>query len=208
MIALRRYTNLAAAIYLLREKRITLLNPATWDDKNDAFFMAEYKRYLKAKTVLALCFAEQSETYHHWRVFSHGSDGVCIEFDKEKLMTTFVEGAHIKKDLVRYKKVSDLKKLKKVKVDQLPFLKRYPYKDEREYRIIYVNKSTAYETKEYKIQIGWISRITLNPWMPKALKDSVITLLKTIKGCSHLKIYQTTLVNNEKWKRLTQRIQN
>ncbi len=40
---LLRYTNLAAAIHLLRNRCLTLLNPATWTDRNDAFFLAEYK---------------------------------------------------------------------------------------------------------------------------------------------------------------------
>ena len=56
----RRYTNLAAAIHMLRTKSITLLNPATWDDKNDAYYMAEYKRLKDAATVLA--FALQKAT--------------------------------------------------------------------------------------------------------------------------------------------------
>jgi hypothetical protein len=41
---LHRFTNLAAAIHMLRTRTITLLDPNTWDDKNDAYFMAEYKR--------------------------------------------------------------------------------------------------------------------------------------------------------------------
>ena len=49
----RSYTNLAAAIHLLRTKTITLLNPATWADKNDAYYVAEYKRLKHAVTLLA-----------------------------------------------------------------------------------------------------------------------------------------------------------
>src|SRR6516164_3658196 len=41
-----------------RTKTITLSNPATWDDRNDAYFMAEYKRKVDAKTILALCFGK------------------------------------------------------------------------------------------------------------------------------------------------------
>lgn len=51
--AFRRYTNLAAAIHLLQSRKITLLNPARWDDANDAYFMGEYKRLAGAETVLA-----------------------------------------------------------------------------------------------------------------------------------------------------------
>ena len=45
----RRYTNLAAVVHLLHAKAVTLLNPATWDDRNDAYYMAEYKRLKQAK---------------------------------------------------------------------------------------------------------------------------------------------------------------
>src|ERR1700754_2480162 len=83
---LRRYTNLEATIHLLRSRTITLLNPGSWDDRNDAYFMAEYNRRKNLKTLLALCFANCDETYHHWRVFSHGTDGVCLEFDRGKLL--------------------------------------------------------------------------------------------------------------------------
>ena len=86
---LRRYTNLAATIHMLRSCEITLLSPGTWDDRNDAYFMAEYKRRKNLKSLFALCFANCPETYHHWRVFSHGSDGVRVEFDKKLLMQAF-----------------------------------------------------------------------------------------------------------------------
>jgi hypothetical protein len=71
-VTYRRYTNLASLLHILRNRRLTLLSPETWDDKNDAFFLAEYKRIKELKTVLALCIAVREETYHHWQVFSHG----------------------------------------------------------------------------------------------------------------------------------------
>jgi hypothetical protein len=40
---------------MLCTKCITLLNPARWDDKNDAYFMAEYKRTVVAGGVAASC---------------------------------------------------------------------------------------------------------------------------------------------------------
>jgi hypothetical protein len=65
----RRYTNLTATIHILKSRTISLLSPELWDDRNDAYFMSRYKELKSAKSVLALCFAETSETYHHWRVF-------------------------------------------------------------------------------------------------------------------------------------------
>ena len=40
---LRRYTNLASALHILQNRCLTLLSPETWDDRNDAYFMSEYK---------------------------------------------------------------------------------------------------------------------------------------------------------------------
>jgi len=203
--SLRRYTNLAATISLLHAKQITLLNPATWDDKNDAYFMAEYKRLKGAKAVLALCFAERSETYHHWRVFSHGADGVCIEFDKHRLLSTFNRDVCISMGSVTYRTVKQLR-ASAINADQLPFLKRAPYKDEHEFRVIYTDRNDAAEYKRYDIELDWIFRITLSPWMSVTLVDAVRKTLRSIDGCSRVKIVRSTLVNNEKWKEATSRL--
>jgi hypothetical protein len=39
----RGYTNIPALLYLLRERKITLLDPASWDDKNDSYFLLLYR---------------------------------------------------------------------------------------------------------------------------------------------------------------------
>lgn len=205
MSSFRRYTNLAATIHLLQGKAITLLNPATWDDKNDAYFMAEYKRYKKAETLLALCFAECPETYHHWKVFSNGSDGVCIEFDKERLLSTFAKDKRIKKGYVEYRQIKDLRG-DSIALEDLPFLKRYPYQDEREYRVVYVDAKRASEFEEYEIEIDWIERITLSPWMSRSLSDSVKMTLRSIGGCRGLAIHKSTLIDSESWKALTSQV--
>ena len=49
---LRRYTDLPALLHLLTEQKLTLFDPKTWDDKNDAFYISLYKEKKKLKTVL------------------------------------------------------------------------------------------------------------------------------------------------------------
>lgn len=202
----RRYTNLAATIHLLSNKKITLLNPATWDDKNDAYFMAEYKRLRNAKTVLALCFAERKETYHHWRVFSHGADGVCIEFKKEKLLGTFNANAGTRCKSVDYRMITDLRSKSDLHLEELPFLKRFPYTDECEFRVVYVSCTDAFDYRDYPIRISWIKRVTLSPWMSRTLAKSVKATLRSLPGCSSLPISQSTLIENEQWKEVTSRL--
>jgi hypothetical protein len=201
----RRYTNLAAAIHILRTKSITPLNPATWDDRNDAYYMAEYKRLKNAAAVLALCFTESDEKYHHWRIFSHGSDGVCIEFDKPLLLRTWTGDPTIKKDAVTYELIKDMRARPVIDPERLPFLKRHPYKDEREFRVIYVGMDAASETKSYPIALPCIKRITLSPWLSRSLSNSVKDTLKSIPDCSAIRIYKSTLVDNEAWKGFTAR---
>lgn len=200
-VTLRRYTNLAATIHILRNRALTLLNPATWDDRNDAYFMSQYKQRKGAKTLLALCFAEAPETYHHWRVFSHGSDGVCLEFDKNALVE-IVEGCELMQArMVEYKEIESVQH-PPPSVDKLPFLKRYPYKPEMEFRLIYVNLNETIESERINIPLDCITQITLSPWMAIPLASTTRETLLGIDGCHHLSVRRSSLIENEKWKRV------
>jgi len=199
-VTLRRYTNLAATIHLLRNRCLTLLNPALWDDRNDAFFLAQYKQRSGARSVLALCFAEASETYHHWRIFSPGGDGICVEFDKPKILDAIRNTPFVISSGVTYKQIDEVCAAP-IANDDLPFLKRLPYQDEREFRLLYVSRDKEIEFHHIPVSLASISRITLSPWMPAALAEAVKDTLKQIKGCKTIKIYQSTLVDNERWKK-------
>ena len=59
---LRRYTDLTTTIDLLSRKRLVLLDPAFWDDRNDSYFIGKYKEQIGAKSVLALCMSTIGET--------------------------------------------------------------------------------------------------------------------------------------------------
>ncbi len=83
---LRRYGDLPSLIHLLTTHSITFLDPESWDDKNDSLFMRLYKENQSLDTLLALCFSQETETYHHWSVFAKGPSGVCISFKKQALL--------------------------------------------------------------------------------------------------------------------------
>jgi len=146
-----RYTNIPALIYLLREKKITLLDPETWDDKNDSHFLSLYRDKKSLKSVLALCFTQVSETYHHSRVFADGSSGICIRFKRAELMKAITKLPGVKVKAVDYLTLEDIKK-KKLKTNDLPFLKRFPYMDEVEFRVIY-ESSDAYNNRGYAYKV-------------------------------------------------------
>lgn len=200
---IRRYTNLPSLIDILTNNRLTLLNPNTWDDGNDSYFINIYKSKVKLKSVLALCFTGNSETYHHWKIFSDGPSGVCILFNKEKLLSYLEENnEELEYNNVRYKKIKDLEN-ENITLSQMPYVKRLPYKDEKEFRIIYKNidDDESLYFKHFNIQLDCIERIILSPWIPEPLFKSLKMTIKKL-NTSPVKVYRTTLISNDQWKNI------
>lgn len=193
---LRRYTNIPALIYLLRERKITLLDPASWDDKNDSHFLSLYREKRNLMSVLALCFTPAYETYHHWRVFADGSSGACTSFDQAKLLKAVKKQVGVTAKAVQYLTLADIRDMK-VKTSALPFLKRSAYGDEREFRIIYESSTKKDGSLDVAIPLACIVRITLSPWIPAALSDHLKSTIKEIDGCGAMKVYRSTLISNE-----------
>ena len=196
---LRRYTNLSAAIHLLTTRRITLLDPGTWDDKNDAHFLAQYSNCRGGEPVLALCFCQGPTRYHHWRVYANGIDGVCIQFYRDHFLGELDLYEDLLHDEVTYQGFEETRN-SQPDIDDLPFLKRSAYSDEREYRIIRVGMGESPEPPEYTINLAGIQSVVLSPWMPKELRISVISALRSIEGCKRLRVTGSRLIESEVWK--------
>lgn len=162
----RRYTNLAAAIHMLQTKQITLLSPEKWDDGNDRHFMEVYQKRRKLDTLLAICLAQDSDTYGHWRVFSPNVDGVCVVLQKDLLISSFDGTPGIRHREVDYKEIARLDGTLP-KTANLPFMKRWPYKPEGEYRIIYESNAEKVVAKNFPLPPGCITQVILSPWMPE-----------------------------------------
>lgn len=77
--------------------------------------------------------------------------------------------------------------------------------DEGEFRVIYSDSEKERQFLDCDIKLSYIKRITLSPWMPKALFEASKSTLKDIPGCEKLVIARSTLVDNEKWKDLAAR---
>ncbi len=203
---LRRYTNLASTLHILQNHCLTLLNPETWDDRNDSFFMSEYKRLKNVKTLLALCIADREETYHHWQVFSRGSDGICIEFDRGELLRAFDSANGVTHRHVDYALIANARAMQDVDLEILPFTKRWPYGDESEYRAVYVDSDVELSAYSVPIKPAAINRITLSPWLAPALVEPVKRTLKSQPGCSDVRVYRSTLIDNAQWQKLAGKV--
>lgn len=198
---LRRYTNLPALLDMLSTKQITLLDPKTWDDRNDSFFMSLYKERKKLKTLLALCFSQTAETYHHWRVFSNGPAGACIVFDRAALLHSLENVPGVLTGSMEYLTLKDAK-ARNLKIKELPFVKRYGFKPEKEFRVMYESSAEELPSLNIPMQIDCIRSISLSPWMHPSLSRSTAAAIRAIQGCAKLKVSRSTLISNEQWKSL------
>ncbi len=197
---LNRFTSLPFLLDLLGQRSISLLSTKTWDDRNDAYFIEQYRERRRLALVAVVCFSTGPERFHHWKVFSNGTSGVCIEFDKSKLLRAFrgVEG--ILKGSVNYSSLKDLQK-DAPEINQWPFLKRIQFKDEREFRIIYESAGKRVQSAvSFPIDLSCINKITLSPWLPSEVAESVKAVIRNIRGCSSLEINHSTLINNPRWR--------
>jgi hypothetical protein len=198
---LNRYTTLPILLDILVNKHITLLSPETWADRNDAYYLEHYRDSKKLLSVLAICLSLHRETFHHWSIFSGGSSGVCIEFDKNKFDKQIPTDKNFMCMEVTYNTIEDLQN-QKPEVKSWPFLKRKPFEDEREYRIIFESETEKIRFKQVSIDLSCINKITLSPWLPEPVSQSVMNIIKSIEGCSDLEVNLSSLLENDRWKKL------
>jgi hypothetical protein len=195
---LKRYTSLSSVLDILHRQEIDLLSPDRWDDKNDSHYMREYKSARELKTLLAICFSEGNETYHQWRVFASGSDGVCITFSKIPLVSMFNDDIQVRSKEVSYITLDKLK-ASPPRVDDLPFIKRYAFQHEHEFRVIFESKEEDKESQGFGIDLDWITSISLSPWMPAKFRASVASSIRSISGCKKMRVSRSTLIGNDQW---------
>lgn len=200
----RRYTSLPLLISLLQRRALTLVSPRAWKDRNDAHFLATYQRKGKFRSVLALCFSQAKEASAHWEVFAPGMAGVCVVFRSDALMKVVAEEGAVIGRKVRYRTIRAASE-KTLTVGDLPFLKRRPYRSEREFRLIYATAERKIVTYDLPFPLSAIERIYLSPELPRAVADEVKATLRAIKGCGGLKVSRSTLSSNDRWKELGDR---
>lgn len=197
---LRRYTSIAAVIDILRRKELPLLDPQTWDDRNDRYFMSLYKESGALGGLYGLCAATCKETYHHWRVFTNTADGACIEIRREPLEERLRQLPGVSFGDVDYLVLGNVEKLGPGDRDRLPFVKRWGFGPECEYRIIAETKEVQRPALSIDFPISLIGRIHLNPWLPAPIADSLKVTLREIPGCSKLSIARSQLIDSGRWK--------
>lgn len=196
---LNRFTTLPVLLDILQRKKLTLLDPKLWDDKNDAEVILAYKSKRRIKNLFALCFSIGDETVHHWKAFANGPSGCNIEFDSDKLFAVIDQVPQLRHGKVNYKKLSDVERKDSIiQLNEMPFTKRWPYRCEQEYRII-VESDREETFFEIEIPLEIIRRVTISQQMPKQVYSTIKEHLKTLKGNPEGRINRSTLYQNDRW---------
>ncbi|GAA0624830.1 hypothetical protein GCM10009422_21630 [Brevundimonas kwangchunensis] len=196
----RRYTSISAVVHMLRKQELHLLDPQSWDDRNDRYFMALYKEARGAGGLYGLCAAQCSETYHHWRVFTGTADGACVELNRTLMEDALSKLEGIRFGEVDYLKLQEATKLTARDVDRLPFVKREGFKAEEEYRVIAETRERQQPALGIPMPIRWVNAVYLNPWLPQPIADSVKATLRELPGCSKLRVVRSQLIDSGRWK--------
>lgn len=202
----RRYTDLASLLDMLHRRAITLLRPESWDDRNDRLMMETYARRLELKTLLALCFTSRGETYHHWKVFTDKNNGVCIQFRRGEFNQA-MQAAGVKVHKVKYLKLDQLV-AEDHPIETLPSLKRFGFGDEGEYRAVYENKAAEHRLKQVQINLDIIERISLNPWMPRPVFESVRATIEAKRQGATFTVDHSSLIDNRRWREFASQYEN
>jgi len=168
---------------MLRNRSLTLLDPSTWDDSNDSFYISEYKRRKVLNTTLAICLSGADETYHHWKIFAGHASGVCIRLRQGMLLKALKGVPGMTVGMMDYRKVKGARSTA-LPLEEYPFVKRAAFIDEKEVRILYESATKFCTSLDVPIPLECIGRITLSPWLPKGL-------IGTTRGT--LPIYSATL---------------
>jgi hypothetical protein len=202
----KRYTSLERAVAALESKKLVLPSPSKWDDLNDQEFVELYRQHISAKSVYAMCCTMSAERYHHWRIFTEKDEasGVCIELKREPLQSALNRIRNVRAEPILY---VPLKKMRKGRYqpENLPFIKRNGYRDEREWRVLLTSSNPQGDLFEVPFKVEWVHRIILNPWMTDRQRDAARQALKPLIE-KPARVTASFLTSSAEWKELGKRL--
>jgi hypothetical protein len=194
---INRYTSVPVLLDMLERKRLVLLDPQKWEDRNDSAIMAEYQKRKKVEKLFALCCSYGDETIHHWRTFADGISGCCVEFSYAKLTGLLKTVPGVRYGSVRYRRNKELKGAA-IPVEDIPFTKRWPYRCEEEFRIIWEGTTTE-KCFEIEFDLSIINKVTINQRMPETVYNTIRGNLRKAFKEPDKRISQSTLYENQVW---------
>ena len=190
---LNRFTTIEKMLEIVQTETLLMSNPAYWEDKNDSSILEIYKNKRGLKSLFAVCFTKGAETIYHWGAFAIKSEACCIEIAGDELINDYRTNGFSARE-VSYVQINEMKE--KVKsIDQLPFVKRYPYRNEEEFRIIFESKK-KHTRPTLAVPRAYIKKITINQHLPKEIFD---LLNEKIERAWNIPVNRSTVIKNNRW---------
>jgi hypothetical protein len=181
---------------LLKNKRLALLNPDSWEDENDSIAINVYKERMDIKHLFVGCFTRTGETYHHWRIYgSHY--GVRIVFNGAALLLAAEKQGGYRCETIKYVKLQDFKNAVN-DISQVPFIKRWPYRHEKEFRIIWTGKRCSDNSKYLPLPKQGIEKIVLAPWIQDDAFDRIKKKIANKYGYD-VRVERSSVLRNKRW---------
>jgi len=201
MPTLSRYTSIPAMLDTLARRRIALLDPSTWLDRNDREMMLAYAAAAPQRRVFAYCMAEGREAAHHWQVYADGGRGARINFDQGRLLAALEGRPEIRHDTVSYVQWRDLEA--SLPSDRYPFIKRQVFSSEKEYRIVATVTGEPSDSLSYDVPIptNCITSVYISGELPAAHFDTLEALIHKNPGFERLRVRHSGLLRSDKWAR-------
>jgi hypothetical protein len=147
---------------------------------------------------MAICFSSGEETVHHWNAFANGSAGCRIEFHLPTLLEGLSRSQGYRHGEVVYKPLRGIQK-SDLAESKMPFVKRWPYRIEEEYRIVYESSDPAasdHTERMIAISLDCIRSITVSQAMPESVFKSIKSQLGPQLG---KRISRSTLFESKVW---------
>jgi hypothetical protein len=182
---------------MLQRKEIALLDPASWEDRNDAYYLDLFRAKNAFTSVFALCMTRASTTFHHWKIFSGSTSGVCLHFNYDQLVL-WATANQIQLRSVEYFSLQKARRIPPSKLD-LPFRKRHAFKDEAELRLLHASHEQQRSSKAFSFKLSMLEKIQINPWLPEGAFNAVSESIREIEDCRSLAVEQSHLLNNREW---------
>lgn len=208
---INRFIELEHVYDMLQNKRLIFPTHHSWDDKNDVELINEYQKRKGIKKIFLYCCLNESETIHHWEYFfkregKKDAVGCCVEFKREELISCLKKevkrkGGKFRHAKVKYKKIGEIDS-SKIQIGDMPFIKRWPYRYEKEYRLIWegedsedIIKIKSAELLQWRFDLSIIKRITVSGKISeeefKSIKEKILGF--SGGGCievNHSKVYE------------------
>ena len=131
--------------------------------------------------------------------------GVRIRFDRSQLIEAISKHPGVKCDDIDYMTHAQLKALadehnENDPITKLPFIKRYGFRDESEFRIIFESKTRTDPSADIPIPISCINRIIFSYKLNYDDYRAISGELQSMDGCQGLDISRSNLTESKTWK--------